>query len=727
MYSKIPKAHRYSIQAASPQTIQPYYSDGIPREILDSDVPDLSYFLNLHSADPAFEDLRMVWDEEPNILDPEGLLPYAPLEHDDSLNRSSHLAFISLEKSLENDSSCSVEAPIPYDQLPAKRAETGYVSISPYDSTLKSIAMLPQKAGRRLKPEAAQKNRRNRISSEKRATLEHYFQRNPYPSRSDIDTIAQELTLPPKTVKNWFSNARARKNPERSLVGQEPCISAIETSPHPYPNTPLGSRQSCTAEGNEQNCTFEEGIEIFTATSPTPSNISLERYLASSPEEEPVSIEAIEANMAPGTLPSSDTVPQPCSPLSEFGSFGDAYSSAGSYSSNISVESAASYASATSRSSRKGRRRWPHPPKARPLPSSPLPSWDLPSRLPPLLSSNPPSCPPSPSPNTVARTQFPCTVPDCSRVFTTQYEWLRHENSVHYAVKTWVCCRTPISVDGNDQKVGDQDLDMGEQFCKTFSKCLQKPESERTFSRRDHLVQHLRNSHQQVPETVVTQMATQWEQQADVSSNEHLGCYACDVQFETWETRKKHFSRHFNDGLFIWTKEHVARTRGVAITPPSVPENTPAPFTCPLCSTTFTSFPYALTRHGYCKAWSCEFLESPNSIWAPATLQYDRCKLCSVTIPVLGDLTEPMRLEKRAHYESHKLQTCTRGPFTSFQEFCAHLQYWHNARLRHPKEKDFAAWECGIKSSYSSDLPDPNIGDPEMSPRILDGEYMSTP
>jgi hypothetical protein len=66
---------------------------------------------------------------------------------------------------------------------------------------------------RTKKQKEARKFQRQAIPTETKALLTTYLERDPYPSAATYEKLVTEHGLPLKTIKNWFSNARARKDP----------------------------------------------------------------------------------------------------------------------------------------------------------------------------------------------------------------------------------------------------------------------------------------------------------------------------------------------------------------------------------------------------------------------------------------------------------------------------------------------------------------------------------
>lgn len=92
-----------------------------------------------------------------------------------------------------------------------------------------------------------QKSRRQRISLAARESLDTAFKRNPYPSNTDIDNFARTLDLPAKTIRTWFSNARARRNPEGERLKMYIIVNATDRlQQRKYPEFHNSRKTTCT-------------------------------------------------------------------------------------------------------------------------------------------------------------------------------------------------------------------------------------------------------------------------------------------------------------------------------------------------------------------------------------------------------------------------------------------------------------------------------------------------
>jgi hypothetical protein len=218
------------------------------------------------------------------------------------------------------------------------------------------------------------------------------------------------------------------------------------------------------------------------------------------------------------------------SPGSVAGSLHSAGSSIGS------AGSAASFSSINSRASRKGRRQWSntHTRTQAQRPAS-LKYKHLSQRSNSAVmkeNPDPEGSLPTNNASAVHRNEtsrtFKCTF--CStREFKSRYAWRRHEESVHVPQSVWVCYE-PSGISGGFGSVHH---------------CAQKPESERTFFRKDNLIQHLRTTHKiedtgRMHETIQT-----WRKKAPPlePDSPFLVCPFCQEVLKTWEQRVDHIAK----------------------------------------------------------------------------------------------------------------------------------------------------------------------------------------
>jgi hypothetical protein len=154
---------------------------------------------------------------------------------------------------------------------------------------------------------------------------------------------------------------------------------------------------------------------------------------------------------------------------------------------------------------------------------------------------------------------YECTF--CCKPFLRKYEWKRHEESVHVPQKEWVCSPNEAARVSNEGTIPwafnhfecvmcgfrNPPLDHFHNDHNT-SACWEKPQAERTFFRKDHLVQHVRQVHcQNVGKNYHLDVGS-WCQ--PVSNGMYdLTCGFCGLVNETWDARAKHIPTHFEEGL----------------------------------------------------------------------------------------------------------------------------------------------------------------------------------
>jgi len=138
--------------------------------------------------------------------------------------------------------------------------------------------------------------------------------------------------------------------------------------------------------------------------------------------------------------------------------------------------------------------------------------------------------------------RFTCTF--CSNAsFRTVGNWTRHEEGVHLVLQKWICAPDGAKTrQGNCVycRCGPCGTAKCEYSCR--SRCAAKPVEERTFSRKDHLKQHLMAMHR-----------AKWSPQfnrwvTDRAPPKRSRCGFCGEWFDSWAQRKKHIAVEFTDG-----------------------------------------------------------------------------------------------------------------------------------------------------------------------------------
>jgi hypothetical protein len=141
---------------------------------------------------------------------------------------------------------------------------------------------------------------------------------------------------------------------------------------------------------------------------------------------------------------------------------------------------------------------------------------------------------------------YQCTF--CTEVFKTKYDWQRHEKSLHLPLEQWVCAlqgpRAPHAESSQlccvfcgETAPGDDHIEAHQ-----YSACQERSIEERTFHRKDHLVQHLRLVHGAKFEA--WSMKNWMIPIPDIQSR----CGFCALEMTTWLDRTDHLADHFKVG-----------------------------------------------------------------------------------------------------------------------------------------------------------------------------------
>lgn len=138
---------------------------------------------------------------------------------------------------------------------------------------------------------------------------------------------------------------------------------------------------------------------------------------------------------------------------------------------------------------------------------------------------------------------YQCTF--CSASFRSKYDWQRHEKALHVSVDRWMCAPhgDTVEIDGASACIFccARNPDKNHLETHDYLACRGKLPHLRTFSRKDHLQQHLRLIHNA---NYNSHMDT-WR----VSTRQLLSrCGFCDSNFTTWEERVDHVAEHFKNG-----------------------------------------------------------------------------------------------------------------------------------------------------------------------------------
>lgn len=150
---------------------------------------------------------------------------------------------------------------------------------------------------------------------------------------------------------------------------------------------------------------------------------------------------------------------------------------------------------------------------------------------------------------------FKCTF--CSDSFRTKFDWARHEKTIHLNLEAWVCAPEgglhSITAAGRGICVycGAQDQTLDHLNIHKFTACHCRAWQARCFTRKDHLVQHLKTMHK----ISTVPFIENWKiTRDDVPSR----CGFCGEQLQTWSSRARHLTAHFRSGLTMesWNGDH---------------------------------------------------------------------------------------------------------------------------------------------------------------------------
>ncbi|EUC32973.1 hypothetical protein COCCADRAFT_97268 [Bipolaris zeicola 26-R-13] len=507
---------------------------------------------------------------------------------------------------------------------------------------------------------AKRKGTQSRIPIEAKQILEDEFATNAYPCSWEMDIIAHQANLDVKKVRNWFNNTRARKKCE------DPQPAAQNGRPSEHSFNPRLSRDSL------------ESLDRQADSALSPPQPPLAMYLAQSYQEEGLALSAVESAIYEHSVNGScqdDTWSG-----SKQGRRGSVItsiaSSEGTAPTIYTVSSSGSRSNISSfgRDRRRGRRRmaWKESPRQaiNGVNSAGEPQKDLP---------------------------FFCTF--CPRAFKTKYEWVRHEDSVHALRTTWICCDTkPAAVLEVCPFCGQVCPDDAHLAGHRYQQCRSKPESQRTFYRRDHFIQHLHHVHfgnSKHPSVRVgcqarllaaeghnfgcKDLTMKWRRfGAPMKIDDPmLHCGFCGKKSKDWSERCEHVAEHLiarevDRGVW-WTERKENHLENLYSASPY------ESFRCRYCQKVFTDAK-EMIEHSHCRVWSCRFLRSFDDVAAdtpspPLGTEFPsakghHCHLC-------GAGYRTFHMEHAQH--QHRYRSCNQEFYTSEESFLQHLHNFHGA------------------------------------------------
>lgn len=333
-------------------------------------------------------------------------------------------------------------------------------------------------------PNKAKKSRRLPLDAVR--VLRTWFYENqdyPYPTDQEREGLEQQTGLNKSQIFNWFVNARRRKLPKKDTT---------------------------------RDITMDHKL-----LSP------FERWQHSPPEHEPAATTDI--LRAAETTPYSDVIQYN---NSDGWSSSSATSSFQFGASSISSDNEGrSHSSASVRSSQLSNGPYQRPP-------TPLPTMGyIRPRRRAKRSANRLA-----KSTALERRAYQCTF--CCDSFRSKYDWQRHEKALHVSIERWDCAPAGgiVEINGLSICVFCRALseDAGHLETHDYLACREKLTEHRSFSRKDHLVQHLRLVHG-VP---YHPSMDGWR----VSTATLLSrCGFCDTRFTSWKERVEHVAEHFKN------------------------------------------------------------------------------------------------------------------------------------------------------------------------------------
>lgn len=219
----------------------------------------------------------------------------------------------------------------------------------------------------------------------------------------------------------------------------------------------------------------------------------MDRFLSSSPEDEGISPDAVREAAQSMSRPRRQHHPPGA----------DAASISGSNPSSTSNSSATSVDSVHNRGARRGRKRQGETTKTAITSMARKPS--SPSR------------------------KYQCTF--CTLDFAQKYDWRRHEESVHFPQKEWVCM--PDGPVEGSRCVFCNHANPDKSHLKSHKSiaCAKAPRTQRAFLRKDKLIQHIKQVHTCQPPKSIKEWCR------PIERNVMLACGICSISLSDWATR----------------------------------------------------------------------------------------------------------------------------------------------------------------------------------------------
>jgi hypothetical protein len=152
------------------------------------------------------------------------------------------------------------------------------------------------------------------------------------------------------------------------------------------------------------------------------------------------------------------------------------------------------------------------------------------------------------------RLVYTCTF--CGKSFRNQFDWTRHETAVHLSHVAWICMATgPVTEDDVCVFCSKPQPDEAHLQRHRVSDCLvNRTLNDRTFTRKDLLLQHVRGMHlgKDVSNSPLY-LPESWKVETEPLSIHPLWCGFCVRTLSSTAERMSHVAQHFKDGLDMST------------------------------------------------------------------------------------------------------------------------------------------------------------------------------
>ncbi|KAI4688665.1 uncharacterized protein J4E84_004595 [Alternaria hordeiaustralica] len=231
-----------------------------------------------------------------------------------------------------------------------------------------------------------------------------------------------------------------------------------------------------------------------------------------------------------------------------------------------------------------------------------------------------------------------------------------------------------------------------------YQQCRSKPESQRTFYRRDHFIQHLHHVH--FANTKHPSVRTGCQARLLAAEGHNFGCKDlamkwrrfgapmklddpmlhcgfCGKKSKDWSERCEHVAEHLVarelDRAVWWSERKENHLENLYSTTPY------ESFRCRYCQKVFTDVK-DMNEHSHCRVWSCRFLRSFDDVAADnagpplcpdfPSAKAHHCHLC-------GSGYRTFHVEHAQNY--HRYRSCNQEFYTSEDAFLQHLHNFHGA------------------------------------------------